>query len=152
MSSIASGSHASDSDFSAHSSPGQSSAEEEEFNTDEEITSMKQQKSKKTLKRKRRATDSTNFGATLQSILGTDVPATGPLTLKPSSLRKRNDQLLESRAKRAMQVEKREGEEKGHVTDIIGGWGTENERALRKVAQRGGMQPHGMLVNANTAR
>ena len=31
-----------------------------------------------------------------------------------------------------------EREEKGRVRDVIGGWGAESERALRKVAQRGG--------------
>ena len=33
---------------------------------------------------------------------------------------------------------KKEKEEKSHLIDVIGGWGGENERALRKVAQRGG--------------
>jgi len=36
-----------------------------------------------------------------------------------------------------LQIEKKEKEDKGRVTDVIGGWGGESERALRKVAQRG---------------
>ena len=33
---------------------------------------------------------------------------------------------------------RKEKEEKGRIKDVIGGWGGESERALRKVAQRGG--------------
>lgn len=39
---------------------------------------------------------------------------------------------------KVMQVERKEKEEKGRIKDVIGGWGAEGERALRKVAQRGG--------------
>ena len=116
-------SHASDSDTSP--------------NTEDEIAG-KITKSKKTLKRKRRATEPSRFGATLQFLLETEAPSTQPLSLKPSVTRKHNDDKLELKAKKVLQIEKKEKEDKGRVTDVIGGWGGESERALRKVAQRGG--------------
>jgi hypothetical protein len=105
---------------------------------DEEIQDLKPQKSRQTSKRKLRATGSSNFGATLQSLLDTNTPSTLPLSLKPSIARKRNDEKLELRAKKVLQIEKKEKEDKARVKDVIGGWGGESERALRKVAQRGG--------------
>ena len=108
------------------------------LDTDNEITGTKIKKSKKTLKRKRRATEPSRFGATLQFLLDTDAPSTQPLSLKPSVARQRNDEKLELKAKKVLQIEKKEKEDKGRVTDVIGGWGGESERALRKVAQRGG--------------
>ena len=111
---------------------------EDSPNTEDEIAEGKLVRSKKTLKRKRRATDATHFAATLQSLLSTDAPSTQPLSLKPSLARKRNDEKLEAKGKKILQIEKKEKEEKGHITDVIGGWGGEGERALRKVAQRGG--------------
>jgi hypothetical protein len=59
--------------------------------------------------------------------------------LKPSIARKRNDEKLEMQAKKVLLVEKKEKEDRGRITDVIGGWVGESERALRKVAQRGGM-------------
>lgn len=106
---------------------------------DEEIQDLKPQRSRQTSKRKLRATGSSKFGATLQSLLDTNTPSTLPLSLKPSIARKRNDEKLELRAKRVLQIEKREKEDKARIKDVIGGWGGESERALRKVAQRGGM-------------
>lgn len=106
--------------------------------TEDEIANLKLSKSKKTSKRKRRATDSTHFGATLQSLLETKAPSSLPLSLKPSIARKRNDQKLEERGKKVLQIERKEKEEKGRIKDVIGGWGAESERSLRKVAQRGG--------------
>ena len=106
--------------------------------TEDEIEKAKYSKSKKTLKRKRRATDTTRFGATLLSLLGTDAPSALPLSLKPSVARKRNDEKLEQKSKKVLQVEKKEKEDKGRIKDVIGGWGAESERTLRKVAQRGG--------------
>jgi hypothetical protein len=97
-------------------------------------------KSKKTLKRKRRATEPSTFGAALQSLLDTEAPSALPLSLKPSVARQRNDEKLELRAKKVLQLEKKEKEDKGRITDVIGGWGGESERTLRKVAQRGGKQ------------
>ncbi|CCL98282.1 uncharacterized protein FIBRA_00276 [Fibroporia radiculosa] len=105
--------------------------------TEDEIAEAKRAKSKKTLKRKRRATDVTQFGATLQSLLSTDAPSGLPLSLKPSVSRKRNDEKLEMQGRKILQVEKKEKEEKGRIRDVIGGWGGEGERVLRKVAQRG---------------
>ncbi|KAJ7038287.1 CTLH/CRA C-terminal to lish motif domain-containing protein [Mycena alexandri] len=104
---------------------------------DEHIEGMKPQKSRQTKKRKIRASGTTTFGATLQSLLSTDAPSALPLSLKPSLGRKRNDEKLELRAKKVLQVERKEKEDKGRIVDVIGGWGGESERALRKVAQRG---------------
>ena len=106
---------------------------------DEENQKFKAQKSRQTSKRKLRATGSSNFGATLQSLLDTNAPSALPLSLKPSIARKRNDEKLELRARKVLQIEKKEKEDNARVKDVIGGWGGESERALRKVAQRGGI-------------
>jgi hypothetical protein len=106
--------------------------------TEDEIAEAKRAKSKKTSKRKHRATDSTNFGATLQSLLSTETPSSLPLSLKPSLARKRNDEKLEQKARKVLRGERKEKEDTNHISDVIGGWGAESERALRKVAQRGG--------------
>lgn len=116
----------------------QSSQHEDSPDTEDEIAGAKRVKSKKTLKRKRRATDATHFGATLQSLLDTETPSAVPLSLKPSIARKRNDEKLEKKGKKVLQIQKKEKEDKGRIKDVIGGWGGESERALRKVAQRGG--------------
>ncbi|KAF9270164.1 hypothetical protein L218DRAFT_16645 [Marasmius fiardii PR-910] len=108
----------------------------------DEILAMKPQKSRQTKKRKIRATAASSFGATLQSLLATSVPAQNHdanapialLALKPSVNRKPNDEKLDMKVKRIIQLEK---EDKGRVKDVIGGWGAEGERTLRKVAQRG---------------
>jgi Rrp15p len=105
----------------------------------DEIADVSRQKSHQTSKRKIRATRSSTFGATLQSLLHTDTPSELPLSLKPSITRQRNDDKLESRARKVLQVEKKAKEDKGRIRDVIGGWGGESERALRKVAQRGGL-------------
>ncbi|KAI0307889.1 Rrp15p-domain-containing protein [Multifurca ochricompacta] len=105
--------------------------------TEDEIAEARLVKSKKTLKRRRRATDPSNFGATLQSLLKTDAPSGLPLSLKPSVARKRNDEKLELKAKKFLKGEKKSNEEIGRIKDVIGGWGGESERTLRKVAQRG---------------
>jgi hypothetical protein len=114
------------------------SSEDDSPNTEDEIAAAKTTKSKKTLRRKRRATDPSNFGATLNALLNTNAPSSLPLSLKPSVARKRNEEKQELKAKKAQRIEKREREDKGHISDVIGGWGGESERALRKVAQRGG--------------
>lgn len=124
-------------DFSGSDASGDE-RDDDSPNTEDELAEGKLTKSKKTLKRKRRATDATRFAATLQSLLQTDAPSTQPLSLKPSIARKRNDEKLEAKGKKVLQIERKEKEEKGHITDVIGGWGGESERALRKVAQRGG--------------
>jgi hypothetical protein len=71
-------------------------------------------------------------------LLHTDAPSDLPLSLKPSIARQRNDEKLELKAKKVLRVEKKENEERGRIRDVIGGWGGDTERALRKVAQRGG--------------
>ncbi|KAH9982559.1 Rrp15p-domain-containing protein [Lactifluus volemus] len=116
---------------------GFSASEASKSNTDDEIAMARLVKSKKTLKRKHRATDPSNFGATLQSLLKTDAPSELPLSLKPSTARRHNDEKLELRAKKLLKVEKKGKEEIGRIRDVIGGWGGESERTLRKVAQRG---------------
>lgn len=108
-------------------------------NTDDEIADGQRVKSKKTLKRKRRATEPSHFGETLQSLLSTDAPSGLPLSLKPSVAHQKNDAKLELEAKKVIQIERKEREERGRIRDVIGGWGGESERSLRKVAQRGGM-------------
>ncbi|EIW86799.1 hypothetical protein CONPUDRAFT_44036 [Coniophora puteana RWD-64-598 SS2] len=119
--------------------------------TDAEIADVKWSKSKKTLKRKRRATEPSQFGATLQSLLDTEAPSALPLSLKPSVNRQRTNAKLELKAKKVLQVEKKEKEDKGHVTDVIGGWGGESERALRKVAQRGVVKLFNAIQQSQTA-
>lgn len=121
-----------------HSDDDQMSSGGDSPDTEDEIAAAKASKSKKTLKRKRRATDPSNFGATLNTLLSTDAPSSLPLSLKPSAARKRNEEKQELKAKKAQRIEKKEKEDKGHISDVIGGWGGESERALRKVAQRGG--------------
>jgi hypothetical protein len=107
--------------------------------TDTEIALAKVvRKSKKTAKRKLRATSPSQFGQTLEALLNTSAPAEVPLALNPSIGRKRNEQKLDVRARKVVETEKKEHEEIGRERDVIGGWGGENERALRKVAQRGG--------------
>ena len=111
--------------------------------TDDEIAEARLTKSKKTLKRKHRATDPSNFGATLQLLLNTDAPSGVPLSLKPSVARRQNDEKLELKAKKLLKGERKSKEEVGRIKDVIGGWGVESERSLRKVAQRGGENwPH----------
>lgn len=110
----------------------------EDVSDEEDILNMRPTKSQQTKKRKIRATRASNFGSTLQFLLNTEAPSDLPLSLKPSLARKRNDEKLESKAKKALQQERRDREDKNRITDVIGGWGGESERALRKVAQRGG--------------
>lgn len=120
------------------SSEHSSGDEPSEPDTDDAIDDFKKAKSKRTSKRKIRATAPSNFGTTLQSLLNTNAPSSLPLSLKPSVARKQNDEKLEKRARKLQQAEKKEQEDKGRIRDVIGGWGGESERALRKVAQRGG--------------
>ncbi|KZT30652.1 hypothetical protein NEOLEDRAFT_1054342 [Neolentinus lepideus HHB14362 ss-1] len=119
--------------------------------TEDEVAGAKRAKSKKTLKRKRRATDPSSFGTTLQTLLSTDAPSTFPLSLKPSLNRKRNDEKLELKAKKALRTEKKEKDEKGRVRDVIGGWGGECERTLRKIAQRGVVKLFNAMQQTQTA-
>lgn len=129
-------------DYSEENASDGSDSEEESVQGDsaDEIEGMKPQKSRQTKKRKLRATHASAFGATLQSLLDTVTPSSAPLSLKPSIARKRNDEKLEMKAKKVLLVEKKEKEDRGRITDVIGGWGGESERALRKVAQRGGRE------------
>ena len=116
----------------------QASLADESPETGDEIVAAKASKSRKTLKRKRRATDPSSFGVTLNALLSTSTPSSLPLSLKPSAARKRNEEKQELKAKKAQRIEKKDREDSGRITDVIGGWGGESERALRKVAQRGG--------------
>ncbi|KAL4241668.1 RRP15 family protein [Abortiporus biennis] len=116
---------------------GSDQEEHDSPDTEDEIDYAKHSKSKQTLKRKRRATNATHFGATLQTLLSTTTPSSLPLSLKPSVSRKRYDEKLEAKGRKVLLVEKKEKEENGRIKDVIGGWGGESERALRKVAQRG---------------
>lgn len=133
-----------------YSDDDQASWEGDSPDTEDEIAAAKTVKSKKTLKRKRRATDPSNFGATLNALLSTDAPSSLPLSLKPSAARKRNEEKQELKARKAQRIEKKEREDKGHISDVIGGWGGESERALRKVAQRGGRSRNFILLVSNS--
>lgn len=115
-----------------------SSEDDNSLDTEAEIVDKRITKSKKTLKRKRRATEPSQFGATLQGLLDTIAPSDLPLSLKPSIARQKNGAKLESKAHKVIQIEKKEKADKGRIRDVIGGWGGESERTLRKVAQRGG--------------
>ncbi|KAG8677914.1 hypothetical protein FRC09_020279 [Ceratobasidium sp. 395] len=123
--------------------------------TETEITRAQSAKSKKTSKRKRRATSPTPFGQTLESLLATSVPggtqAGMPLALKPSLSRRKNEEKLEIKAKRVLEVERKEREDKGHVRDVIEGWNNEDERSLRKVAQRGVVHLFNAIQQAQSA-
>ena len=123
-------------------------SEDDSPDTEDEIAAARVSKSKKTLKRKRRATDPSSFGATLNALLSTNAPSSLPLSLKPSTARRRNEEKQELKAQKAHRIEKKEREDKGHISDVIGGWGGENERALRKVAQRGGMSSSLSLLDS----
>ncbi|KAJ8083940.1 hypothetical protein AAF712_000840 [Marasmius tenuissimus] len=135
----------SENEASYASGSGSRSGSDASMDSGDEILTMKPQKSRQTKKRKIRATAPSAFGATLQSLLATNVPShpddaktpVVPLVLKPSIGRKLNNEKLEMKAKQVVQMEKKEKEDKGRVKDVIGGWGAEGERALRKVAQRG---------------
>ncbi|KAF8587323.1 hypothetical protein K439DRAFT_1407683 [Ramaria rubella] len=110
-----------------------------ETDTETELAQTHAVKSRKTLKRKRRATSPTRFGAALETLLGTSAPegVAAPLSLKPGVARRQKEEKLERGARKVLEGEKKEREERGRVRDVIGGWGVEGERALRKVAQRG---------------
>lgn len=117
----------------------ENASEADSIPTEDEIAVVQRsRKSKKTQKRKRRATSPSHFGSTLQNLLKTDVPSNAPLALKPSVAKLREEEVIETKARRLLEGEKKEKEEKCHVTDVIGGWGGESERSFRKVAQRGG--------------
>lgn len=110
--------------------------------TDTEIVQAQLAKSRKTLKRKRRATSPSRFGQTLEALLETNAPGQTSgvvLALKPGIRRRNKEEKLEKGARKLLEGEKREREEVGRVKDVIGGWGMEGERSLRKVAQRGGL-------------
>lgn len=126
-----------DSVLSDHHDASESPSSEPD--TDEAIVDFKKAKSKNTSRRKIRATAPSNFGATLQSLLNTDAPTTLPLSLQPSVAQRHNHERLEKRARNVLQVKKKEQEDRGRIRDVIGGWGAEGERGLRKVAQRGGV-------------
>lgn len=117
------------------------------------------------LERKRRAIPPSSFGQALTALLDTSTSRphakqepslaerppllthaqttldTAVLALKRTSLakRKRAEGKNEEKAAKTQLNERREREERNRMTDVIGGWGGESERALRKVAQRGGM-------------
>jgi len=115
-------------------------------------------KSKQTLKRKRRAVPPSSFGKALTALLETSTskssvkpasdepeslstlaPETAVLALKKTSFAKkrRAEEKIEAKAAKAQLGERKEREERNRISDVIGGWGGESERALRKVAQRG---------------
>lgn len=123
--------------------------------TENEIANaMRKKKSKKTAKRKFRATEPGQFGNTLEALLNTSVPgvSAAPLALKPSINKRKKKEKNEMIARKAHEGEKKEHEEIGRITDVIGGWGGENERALRKVAQRGVVQLFNVIQKAQATK
>ncbi|THH33524.1 hypothetical protein EUX98_g667 [Antrodiella citrinella] len=146
---------AADEDASMSSGSGEESSQDggdsSSVDTEDEIENSKHQKSSKTMKRKHRATDVTRFGATLQHLLQTDAPSNLPLSLKPSVARKHNDEKLELKGRKVLLVERKVKEEKGRIKDVIGGWGGESERALRKIAQRGVVKLFNVIQQSQAA-
>jgi len=57
----------------------------------------------------------------------------------------------ELKAKRAQRIERKDKEDKGRIFDVIGGWGGESERALRKVAQRGVVKLFNVIAESQSA-
>lgn len=126
---------------------------DDEPGTDDEIEAAKgaNVKSKKTAKRKRRATSPNSFGTALQDLLGiaapseqdesrqdttdveptkkrkasakTDVTTPAILSLAPHLRRSAQSTSLSARAARIALDQKRRREERCHVKDVIGGWG-----------------------------
>lgn len=121
-----------------------SESEAESNDTETEIARSQPAKSRKTLKRKRRATSPSRFGQTLEALLETNAPSgtNTVLSLKPNVGRRQKEEKLEKSARKLLEGEKKEREETGRIKDVIGGWGMEGERSLRKVAQRGGAYIH----------
>ncbi|KAG8828050.1 hypothetical protein FRC19_009906 [Serendipita sp. 401] len=123
------------------------------LDTGDEITIAKMnKKSKKTAKRKIRATSPSQFGDKLEALLNTNAPVGVPLALKKSINRRRKDEKETLKARKVAGAERKEHEEVGRITDIIGGWGGENERALRKIAQRGVVQLFNVVQKAQSAK
>ncbi|KAH7104311.1 Rrp15p-domain-containing protein [Auriculariales sp. MPI-PUGE-AT-0066] len=123
-----------------------------EPDTDDEIAALQSGKSKQTAKRKRRAVSPSRFGSQLQVLLGTHVPTEQPLALKPDVATRRADEKRQGRDRRDADVKRKEKEEKNRLTDVIGGWGGENERALRKIAQRGVVKLFNAIQQAQDAQ
>jgi len=132
-------------------STSENSRRSPDTDTTDEIAVTKQAKSKKTSKRKRRATEPSQFGATLESLLNTNVQSTLPLSLKPSVAQRRRDEKLELKAQKVQRLEKKEREDRCRITDVIGGWGMSSERELRKVAQRGVVKLFNVIQQSQVA-
>jgi hypothetical protein len=130
-----------DADDSGEASGSGSGGSDSEPDTGDEIAALKAGKSKQTAKRKRRAVSPSRFGSQLQVLLGTQVPTEQPLALKPDVAHRRAQDRKKVQDRRDADVKRKEKEERNRLTDVIGGWGGENERALRKIAQRGGELP-----------
>lgn len=134
------------SDLGSGSDSGSDAGSASSIDTETEIAlSRLPDKSKKTSKRKRRAISPTPFGRTLTALLETSTATSQPLALRPSIAQKKNEEKLEMRAKKLLQTERKQKEDIGRVKDVIGGWGGEKERALRKVAQRGVVKLFNMI-------
>ncbi|KAL7415917.1 Rrp15p-domain-containing protein [Mrakia frigida] len=124
----------------------------EDYDTDDEIERVandkQPEKSKKTAKRKRRATSPSTFGSLLTNLLSTDastskhapaadasskkskksksnseLQSSNILSLAPSIKKTISARQLETRARKVLLVTRQEKEDKGRVKDVIGGWG-----------------------------
>ena len=87
-------------------------------------------KSQKMLKCKRQATSPSRFGAGLEALLEMASGMPALLSLKPGLRRWQKGEKLECGARKLLEGEKKEQEEKGRIRDVIGGWGVEREHAL----------------------
>jgi len=122
---------------------------------------------KKKKKERRRALSPTAFGTSLSALLQAPEPSAAAIAhLHAQASRKSEKETkdIEAKALKFLQATKHEQQERGHVTDVIGGWtarpakpfsqwsnyqddvdqdeertlgGAEAEKVLRKLAQRG---------------
>ncbi|UZJ51336.1 hypothetical protein CBS101457_000656 [Exobasidium rhododendri] len=116
---------------------------ESEADTDDELAAARNGKSKKTAKRKRRATSPSTFGAALEGLLGkadeekadddgseemksSTLQGKGQstiLSLAPHIRRSAQSSRLNEKASRLAVEAKKKREERARVKDVIGGWG-----------------------------
>jgi hypothetical protein len=120
-----------------HQPPGHE-ASHSSSEMEDEILLADTVKSKKTSKRKLRATSPSQFGATLMSLLSGEPQSEVALALEPHVVRQQKQDREKLKERKLRGETQKDAEEKGRITDVIGGWGGEGERELRKVAQRGG--------------
>ncbi|KAK9897344.1 hypothetical protein P389DRAFT_194969 [Cystobasidium minutum MCA 4210] len=146
-----------DDDNESGVSEGSVSGDEDEDEEDDYEDIMAANAGKK--KKRKRALPTHAFGSMLSSLIAAPVPTKPLRPLHPPA----SAEALERRARTALQAQKHEREERGHVKDVIAGWtprpnvpfsqwntidptdsnveyalgGAEKEKELRRLAQRG---------------